>query len=88
VNLFVLLLLKTLSGGRRRDEYLGTFDSEEAAREFLLSYGFVGAQGDWRNLFPGTGPFDSLCLYGRKPKQAKISNLSLHQAFAILQFES
>jgi len=82
----VLLHLKELPGGRRRDEHLGVFVSADAARDFLQNYCLLKKPVLWRELNPGSGPFESVCLYGVKPKSVLLASFSKSEDFAILEF--
>lgn len=88
MSTFVLLLLQELPGERRRDEYYGSFESELDARDYLLSYGLIKNPIVWRKLIPGTGPFESLCLAGKKPRSASRAEHTQRVEFAILEFGS
>lgn len=83
-GMVVLLHLKELPGGRRRDEYLGVFESADAAKRHL-GLRVVPAPA-WRDLAPTGGPFVSVCLYGMKPKSVLRAPHSQTEAFAILEF--
>jgi len=78
--------MEETSGGCRQDEYLGVFESADAARQHLVTFGWVNTPLLWQELAAGSGPFESVCLYGMKPKSVLRARYSTREDFAILEF--
>ena len=84
--MFVLLFLETKPRGTREDSYLGMFESIVAAEEYLLTHGWLDDELSWREMARGTGPFESICLHGLKPRAALRADLRQNQELALLEF--